>query len=143
MTTRTYDGPMSRPAELLARLRADADSGALAELCAGVGIEMLVVFGSVLTRPESAGDVDLAYRPGAGALDRLSIITQLQDRYGDGLDVMLLNRAGAVASYAALGAGELLVEAVPGTFAEQQMRAFGLYRDTQKMRDLQLEVLLG
>lgn len=144
MTAATYDGCMPRPPEQLRRLRADSDNGELARLCERLGIGLLVVFGSVLTRPESAGDVDLAYASaGASEPDRWAVVDALGERYGDGLDVMPLSQANPVARYAALGTGEPLVELVPGHFARAQMAAFGIYRDTQKFRDLQLEVLLG
>ncbi|MEL4503977.1 hypothetical protein AAEX63_04935 [Luteococcus sp. H138] len=135
---------MTTPSEQLAHLRADAESGALAGLCERLGIGLLVVFGSVLARPESAGDLDLACAAADGSrLDRMRVLDALEQRYGIGLDLMPLDQAGPVARYAALGPGELLYESEPGRFARAQMAAFGIYRDTQKMRDLQLEVLLG
>lgn len=85
-------------------LRRDAASGALSTLCAELGIDLLVLFGSTLDDPVTAGDVDLAYsfesgRPG----DDLAVVVALGDRYGfDKLDCMPLERADSVALLAAL-----------------------------------------
>lgn len=137
-------GHVTTPSEQLTRLRADAASGALAGLCERLGIGLLVVFGSVLTRPGTAGDVDVACASADGSrVDRLRVLDVLEQRYGVGIDLMPLDQAGPVARYAALGPGELLYESEPGRFARAQMAAFGIYRDTQRMRDRQLEVLLG
>ncbi|MEL4357167.1 MULTISPECIES: nucleotidyltransferase family protein [unclassified Luteococcus] len=137
-------GHVTAPGDQLACLRADADSGVLAGLCERLGVGLLVVFGSVLVRPESAEDLDVACAASDGSrLDRMRILEALEERYGVGLDLMPLDQAGPVARYAALGPGELLYESEPGGFARAQMAAFGIYRDTQRMRDHQLEVLLG
>lgn len=126
----------------LARLQADRDTGVLAALCDEFGVDLLVRFGSSVDRPESAGDVDLAYSFRHGSTpDDLGVVNALGERYGDALDLMPLDRAGAVAAYAALGLGEVLVELTPEKFATRQMSAFRDYADTQKFRDLQLELM--
>lgn len=135
---------MGRPAEQIARLRADADSGVLEALCARLHVDLLVAFGSVLERPDTAGDVDLAYsflRDDPG--DHLDVVTALMEHYGEGLDVMCLDRAGVVARWAALGPGEVLVERTPQKYAVSQMTAFGQYRDTHRLRELQLRTLIA
>lgn len=129
--------------EAVVALRRDAASGALSALCAELGIDLLVLFGSTLDDPVTAGDVDLAYsfetgRPG----DDLAVVAALGDRYGfDNLDCMPLERADSVALLAALYRGEVLVERTPAKFAEYQVKAYGLYRDNQHLRDVDLEVL--
>lgn len=131
------------PAAAIAqRLMADRDSGRLAQLCAPLGIDLLVLFGSVRKRPATAKDVDVAYSfrhgyPG----DHLAVVNTLGTEYGDLIDVMPLDRAGVVARYAALGEGEVLVELTPEKFAKTQMAAFGEYCDTQHFRDADLEAL--
>jgi len=54
---------------------------------------------------------------------------------------MPLERADSVALLAALYRGEVLVERTPAKFAEYQVKAYGLYRDNQHLRDVDLEVL--
>lgn len=127
---------------VLDRLMADRESGRLAEQCAQLGVDLLVLFGSARRRPESAGDVDVAYsfrhgHPG----DDLAVFNALGAEYGDLVDIMPLDQAGVVARYAALGEGEVLVELTPEKFANSQMAAFGEYCDTQHFRDADLEAL--
>lgn len=128
--------------DVVERLRAERDSGRLAELCRGVGVGLLVLFGSSRTDAATAHDVDVAYSFGAGApADDLAVVNALGEAYGDLLDVMPLDRAGVVAAYAALGPGEVLVELTPQKFATRQISAFRDFADTQRFRDLQLELL--
>lgn len=136
-----YSGRMG-VAEVVQQLRADKESGALAELCDEHGVELLTLFGSARLYPERARDVDVAYQFRPGAMrDDLAVVNALGGRYGDLLDIMPLDRAGEVARYAALGPAEVLVELDGGVFARSQMRAFRDYCDTQRFRDLMVEVM--
>lgn len=123
-------------------LRGDAASGVLAELCANVDVDLLLLFGSSVDDPQTASDVDLAFsvvgcKPG----DELAVVVAVSEAYGyDHLDCMALNRADPVALMSAFWHGEVLVEGTPDKFAEGQLRAFGLYRDTQHLCDLTVEV---
>lgn len=134
---------MSELVGVVERLRADAASGALAELCSDLGIDLLVLFGSALDDPASARDVDLAYgrRRGAAARPHLDVVNALAERYGDHIDVMSLDDAGSVARYEALHGIDVLVELTAGRYANAQMAAFGEYCDTQRFRDRALEAL--
>jgi len=127
----------------LARLRRVADNGSLASACLEIGVALLVVHGSVLTRPDRARDVDLAYAVlGEPASDELTLVNRFHELVpGDHLDLMDLGRADPVARLAALQRGELLHEAEPHLYAEQHLAAVGAYRDTQWMRDRALERL--
>lgn len=126
----------------LSRLRQDVASGELARLCAGVDVDLMVLFGSASTDAARAQDVDLAYSFRRDAdPDDLAVVNALGEAYGDALDLMPLDRAGAVAAYAALGPGEVLVELTPQKFATRQMAAWRYFVDTQKFRDLQLEMM--
>lgn len=127
---------------MLQQLQADKESGALAQLCDEHGVELLTLFGSARLDPSRAHDVDVAYqfRPGA-TRDDLAVVNALGERYGDLLDIMPLDRAGEVARYAALGPADVLVELGGGVFARSQMRAFRDYCDTQRFRDLMVEVM--
>lgn len=135
---------MASVATTVNRLRADRDSGRLADLCRELGVDLLVLFGSARLDTGRARDVDLAYSFRRGTMaDDLAVVNALGTPYGDALDLMPLDRAGTVARHAALGGGEVLVELTPEKFATQQMAAFGLFCDTQRFRDRALEVLAG
>lgn len=133
---------MASVPDTVRHLIADRNSGHLAALCDEIHVDLLVLFGSARNDVESAGDVDIAYsfRYGAEA-DDLAVVNRLGEAYGDAIDLMPLDRAGSVARYAALGAGEVLVELTPQKFALQQMAAFGQYCDTQRFRDAALKAL--
>lgn len=114
----------------------------MAALCARVDVDLLVLFGSSRRRPETAGDVDLAYSFRRGVRgDDLAVVNALGEEYGDDLDLMPLDRAGAVARYAALGEGEVMVELTAEKFANSQMVAFGEFCDTAHWRAAELEML--
>lgn len=133
-----------QPAEILAQLSADQTSGQLDELCADLGVDLLVLFGSARRDALHANDVDIAYSfdwrtPGWSHLD---VVNAFGKRYGDGLDVMSLDQADPVARTEALGRGDVLVERTPEKFAEMQLLAFGEFEDTRRLRQRVLEVLM-
>lgn len=132
---------MATASSTLTRLRDDAANGELARACAQVDIDLLVLFGSARTRPSQAHDVDLAYSFRTGKGDELAVVNLLGERYGDALDLMPLDRADSVAKWAALSEGEPLVERTPSKFTVQSMAAFGMFCDTQWLRDRALEEL--
>lgn len=123
--------------QTLERLR--SDSG-LEALCAQLGIDLLVVFGSAVREPEIANDVDLAYW-GDGSSSVVDVINAFTDRFGEQLDILELRRAGTIARFEALGRGRILVERRPGLFADLQMAAFGEFEDTRELRRLALEMM--
>ncbi len=131
---------MSSAVEDLARLREALSDGRLAEVCREHGLALCVLHGSALTEDEP-GDIDLAVAwAEPGGHDLVALIGSLMDVVGDSVDVMDLHRAGPVAAQRALTRGELLVQVVPGSYATWQMRAMRDFMDTQRFRDLQLEV---
>lgn len=133
---------MATPSETVRRLHADRDNGALEALCAEHDVDLLTLFGSARTRPDTAGDVDVAFSFLGGAKgDELDVINALLHRYGDVIDVMALDRAGAVASYSALCLGDVLVETTPDKFATRQIAAFQRYVDEGRYTDLRIEAL--
>ncbi|WP_143780785.1 hypothetical protein [Ornithinimicrobium sp. CNJ-824] len=133
---------MTSVPEVLTQLRADRESGLLAARCADLGIDLLVLFGSSVHEPETAGDVDLAYLPGHDReLSHLDATNALQAAYGDLVDVMPLGSADPVARFRALHDVEVLAELTPGAYAHQQMFAFRTFCDTQRLRDQALAVL--
>lgn len=128
---------MPSAAELLARFKADTG---LEGFCARLGIELLVLFGSALTDPEGADDVDLAYLA-AKDVPQLDVADAFLERVGDGVDLMDLRLANPIARWEALGPGRILAEQTPGTFAKQQMAAYGEWNDTREFRELALQVM--
>lgn len=136
---------MERVESTLNRLRADAAGGELAVECSRLGIDLLVLFGSASTDASRAGDVDVAYARvrRAAAVDHIDVVNALGERYGDLVDVLDLDAAGSVARFEALRDPVVLFEGTPDRFAEDQLAAFGVYRDTQRFRDLAVQVLAG
>lgn len=128
---------MPSAAELLARIKADPG---LEEFCARLGVELLVLFGSALTDPEDAHDVDLAYLASKD-VSQLDVADAFLERLGEGVDLMDLRLANPIARWEALGPGRILAEQTPGTFARQQMAAYGEWNDTREFRELALQVM--
>lgn len=133
---------MGRAQRQLVNLLAERESGELGELCASLHIDLPVLFGSARRDPVDARDLNIAYAFEHGMVsDDLAVVNAFGSRYGDGLDMMALDRADPVSLYEALCKGEVLVERTPEKFALRQMFAFGQFCDTQWMRDMQLEAL--
>lgn len=129
------------PAVALEQLRAAAQRGVLAQVCRDHGLRLLVAFGSALTRPDQARDLDLAFLPQA-AVDTVRLLDDLYRLTGsEAIDLMDLSRAGIVARAQALGHGTPLFEAEPQLFAEEQLVAIARRADTRWLRDLELDAL--
>lgn len=128
---------MSSVAALLARIKADPG---LEEFCAGLGVQLLVLFGSAAVDPDGASDVDLAFLADED-VSLLDVVNAFSDRFGDGVDLMPLRAANPIARWEALGSGKILAEATPGTFATWQMAAYGEWNDTREFRELALKMM--
>ena len=129
-------------ADALQLLRDAARSGRLAQVCHAHGVDLLVLFGSALTRSDP-GDIDLAmaFKPGDRG-DLLGFIDDLAEFVpGDHLDIMDLDRAGPVALHRALVAPEVLYSTSKSIFAERQIFAIVNYFDTAHLREGLLESL--
>ena len=124
---------------------AAAAGGELAGLCDELGLRLLVVFGGTLQegRAGRARDLDIgvSWRPDAER-DVIRVMGALVDllRF-DGVDLMDLDCAGAVAREQALAYGLPLFEDRPGLFARLQMAAITERMDTAWLRRLSLERL--
>lgn len=133
----------ANPCEALDQLRREARDGTLARFCGDVGIDLLVAFGSATDPgwPVPPRGLDLAVIM-SGTRNLLQVLDAVVVHLGfERVDLMDLARAGEVARVQALGRGELLYEATPGTFAERQIQAFVQHADTRWMRDLELQDL--
>jgi Polymerase beta, Nucleotidyltransferase len=125
------------------QLRREARDGTLAGFCRDIGVDLLVAFGSAVNPawPVPPRDLDLAVLM-SGEVDVLTVINELVDHLRTAqIDLMDLSRADEVARAEALGRGELLYEATPGTFAEHQMFALAQAADTAWLRKIELEML--
>jgi predicted nucleotidyltransferase len=125
-------------------LREAAAHGALAELCRRQGLDLLLVFGSVIVESEDPRDLDVAIRfaPNSGAYDTLKILDDLYRLTGsERIDLMVLNRAGPLARERALSTGEPLFQLKQGDFANAQIAAIMERLDTDRFRALDLELL--
>lgn len=139
---------MTTPGEALARLRSAVESGAVEELCGTHDLDLLVVHGSAVeddpVRPPADLDIACRHRPGAvldviGLINDLMVLTEF-----DGVDLLVLNSAGVVATARALGPrSELLHEAEPGLFTLAQMGALTTEMETRHLRLLDLELMAG
>lgn len=135
--------PTSDPREALARLLAARDEGGLDALVGRHGVDLLVVFGSVLRDDGSPGDLDLA----VGHDGRADLMAMMTDLYHvtqfEHFDLLDLARAGIVSRGEALGDGRLLWERQDGAFAERQVVALATMWDTRWLRDIELRQLAG
>lgn len=153
---------MNQIASGVRRLRHAADSEELAELARRHQLELITLFGSSRKRPESAGDIDVAYLPAfrpAGSQEssrtqtaaasnssrslptHVQLMIDVEELTGcDQIDLMSLKQATPVALFAALAYGEPLYESQKGIFANQQIQAMGIFRDTAHFRDLALRM---
>ena len=131
------------PREALRRLQLAAGDGRLDALCERHSVRILTVFGSVVRPGGAPRDLDVAVglEPGAAG-DLLALIDDLSGLTGsEGIDVMVLHRAGPVARERALVGCLALYESEPGAYATAQMAAVGERMDTDWLRALDLETL--
>ncbi|SFS54890.1 nucleotidyltransferase domain-containing protein [Saccharopolyspora flava] len=139
---------MTTPREALGRLDSAAESGEIEELCARHGLDLLVVHGSAVEEApmRPPGDLDIACRSLPGTeLDVIGLINDLMDLTGfDGIDLLVLNSAGVVASARALSPQSvLLYEAEPSLFTLAQIAALTTEMETKHLRLLDLKLMAG
>ncbi len=118
---------------------------ALQKYCHESGIELLVLFGSAArgaVQPDS--DVDIALKMNKGiAVSKLDLIYNLGQLFDDReIDLVILSiNTDPVLLYEIFAHGKPLFEGKSDIFAEERLRAFKLYFDTEKLRRLQAEYL--
>jgi predicted nucleotidyltransferase len=124
-------------------LQAAADVGELDELCSRHRLRLLVVFGSSVRDDPRPRDLDIAVATVQGErVDLLALIEDLVALSGvEDVDVLDLDRAGAVARERALVGTVPLYESEPGAFARTQMAAMLERMDTDWLRRLDLSLL--
>lgn len=104
-------------------------------------LDLMVAFGSTVAGADKPNDLDLAVRSTA-RLDTLALLQDVYELTGlEAVDVLDLQRAGAVAAFEALEHGRLLYEGRPGLFADAHITAWARKADSAWLRRLQLEAL--
>lgn len=138
-----YADDVTTATEAVQRIDAAVADGTIDRLCAQRQVRLLGLFGSANgASPESANDLDIAVEwltdgDVLGLLDALTSIT----RY-DRVDLAVLNGASPTLRARAL-TGRGLYEDEPGAFAVAQMAALAEWRDTARLRRLDLRRMAG
>lgn len=124
------------------RLLAAAESGELDAICRSRGVRLLGLFGSAVSpmRTREPADLDVAVSF-SGASDTLALLDELIRLTGfDEVDLAVIDGASPLLRAEAM-VGRPLFEDEPGLYATTQMAALAERRDTQWLRDLDLEAL--
>ena len=120
------------PSATLRAVRDAAHDGTLAALCDELDIEVLVLFGSSIHRPDP-GDVDLAAFAHGSPVSILTAMEEFAAAFpGDNIDLMDLDRAGPVARQRALTRGEVLYRVRPAAFSERQIFAMREFMEPRR-----------
>ena len=133
---------MTSAGEAVGRLLAAANSGELDAICRSRGVRLLGVFGSAArpTPDREPADLDIAVSF-SGAPDAIALLDELVRITGfDEIDLAVIDGASPLLRAEAM-VGRPLFEAEPGLYATTQMAALAERRDTQWLRDLDLEAL--
>ncbi len=130
------------------RLREAASQEPLRDLCQRHGLNLVVVFGSVLDvgldDDHGPRDLDVAvrYAPGKPTHSTLGLLDGLYRLTGsEQIDLMVLNLADPLPRERALTTGEPLFQLHPGDFANAQIAAMMERLDTDHFRRLELELM--
>lgn len=118
---------------------------ALKEFCREAGIELVVLFGSAARGSEQPkSDVDIALKLKRGlTVSKLDLIYNFGRLFNDReIDLVILSiNTDPVLLYEIFSHGKPLFEGKADIFAEERLRAFKLYFDTEKLRLLQADYL--
>lgn len=108
--------------------------------CKKNGIELLVLFGSSAgDKPETSRDIDLAVKFKEGVcISKLDLIYKLDDFFkGKNIDLVLLTAdTDPLLLYEIFMKGVCLFEKKKNIFEKDKLRAWKLYLDTKKIRDM-------
>jgi predicted nucleotidyltransferase len=113
--------------------------------CRENGIEMFVLFGSrTLGKMHPASDIDVAVKFKKGTdISKLELIYRLDDLLdGKHVDLVILTAdTDPLLLYEIFFHGKLLYEEHPDIFEREKLRAWKLYIDTEKIREMQRKYL--
>jgi predicted nucleotidyltransferase len=119
--------------------------GEIKDFCRENSIELFVLFGSgALGTIHAASDIDVAVKFRKGAdISRLELIYRLDDLFdGKCIDLVILTAdTDPLLLYEIFSQGRLLYEEHPGIFEREKLRAWKLYIDTEKLREMQKKYL--
>lgn len=110
--------------------------------CNENGIELFVLFGSHTTigKIHPASDIDVAVKFRRGTdISKLELIYRLDDLLdGKDIDLVILTAdTDPLLLYEVLFHGKPLYEENPGIFEREKLKAWKLYIDTEKLREMQ------
>lgn len=115
------------------------------KLCRDSHIDILILFGSQAKKdPRVGSDHDIAFKPGKGfGLNKLDLIYRLGELYNiDDIDLVRLTPdTDPVLLWEIFMHGKPLFERHPGLFEKEKLKAWKIYQDTAKIRNLRKEHL--
>ena len=135
----SLDNPVSQPYDYL------MGNEEISRFCKQNNIELLILFGSHASgkiRPSSDVDVAIKFTESA-EISKLELIYKLDDLF-DGKDidlVILTTDIDPLLLHEVFSNGRLLYEENPGIFDKEKLRAWKLYLDTEKCREMQRKYL--
>jgi len=111
----------------------------LIKLCQKHRLALVVLFGSQTTgKTHRQSDYDIAVLPDTEMIDRLRLIFDFGEIFAGEIDLVVLTKdTDPTLLHEIFFTGKLIYENEQGLFHRQQLRAWHIYQDTEKLRRLQ------
>ena len=116
------------------------DKERLKKLCQKYGIQLLILHASYATgNAVSKSDIDIGIlgRERFDSNNRLGILNDFSEVFGDKFDPVFLNGAEPLISYQVAIHGKLLYEETRGLFQRFRIQTVAKYMDSKKFRDME------
>jgi len=116
------------------------DKKELANLCQKYNIQLLILHGSYATgNAASKSDIDIGIlgREKFGSDNKLDILNDFSEVFGEKFDPVFLNGAEPLISYQAAIHGKPLYEETQSVFQRFRLQAVAKYMDSKKFRDME------
>lgn len=116
------------------------DKKRLKNLCQKYNIQLLILHGSYAAgNAASKSDIDIGIlgREKFGSNNKLNILNDFSEVFGDKFDPVFLNGAEPLISYQAAIHGKPLYEETQGVFQRFRLQAVAKYMDSKKFRDME------
>jgi predicted nucleotidyltransferase len=116
------------------------DKERLINLCQKYNIQLIILHGSYATgNAASKSDIDIAIlgREKFDSNNKLNILNDFSEIFGDKFDPVFLNGAEPLISYQAAIRGKPLYEKTQGAFQQFRLQAVARYMDSKKFRDME------